>query len=280
MQTYVETAEIVEQKLLQQNQQFAERYQYYYNLFQSLPIASLVTDADAVILEGNQAIAQLLNVPQRYLAGKPLILYVAEAEHLSFRSRLNQLSQSSGTQVWPIKLCPRGETPVAAELHLDVVRNDFDQIENLRISVHSFRPLAAAPPLPQLPQSLDGLQVLVVDDQADVRDFITIILESYGIRVRAVASAAAALEELKHFQPDVLLSDIRMPDADGYSLIRQLRALEADKETHIPAAAITAYLEEDREKALSAGYEAYLHKLAQPNEWVELVAQLAQSAVK
>lgn len=129
--------------------------------------------------------------------------------------------------------------------------------------------------MPQLPQSLDGLRVLVVDDEADVCEFVVAVLEMYGIGVKAVTSADAALEELERFHPDVLLSDIRMPGKNGYSLIQQIRNRETANTGHIPAAAITAYLEEDREKALDAGFEAHLHKLAQPSEWVELVARLS-----
>lgn len=130
----------------------------------------------------------------------------------------------------------------------------------------------------QLTQSLSGLRVLVVDDDIDAREFITAVLESYNAIVRTVATANAALEELERFRPDVLLSDIQMPDGDGYSLIRQIRALEATQGHHIPAAAITAYWSEDRETALKAGFEAHLHKLARPHEWAELVAQLAGRA--
>lgn len=72
-----------------------------------------------------------------------------------------------------------------------------------------------------------------------------------------------------------MLSDIRMPGGDGYHLIRQIRDLEAQQGGHLPAAAITAYQNEDREKSLQAGFEQHFYKLAQPNEWFELVAQLA-----
>ncbi len=129
--------------------------------------------------------------------------------------------------------------------------------------------------VPSLPSSLDGLQVLIVDDEADAREFISAVLESHGMRVTTVATAAAALEVLEQFRPDVLVSDIRMPDENGYSLIRKIRELEAEKGWHIPAAALTAYLAEDREKAISAGFESHLHKLAQPKELIEMVARLA-----
>lgn len=132
----------------------------------------------------------------------------------------------------------------------------------------------------RLPQALDGLQVLIVDDEGDTREFITTLLESYGMSVKAVASAAAALQALSQFRPDVLVSDIRMPGGDGYSLIRQIRDWETKQGGHLPAAAITAYQDEDREKSLKAGYEAHLHKLAQPSEWVEMVAQLAGQSLR
>jgi CheY-like chemotaxis protein len=227
-------------------------------------------------------------VPQRYLIGKPLVVYVAECDRSGFVSQLNQLSHRNGIQVWQMHLHPREGIPFAAELSVDSVRNVSLEIESLRIGIHPASPFLQAPqmqeqPLPDipavaispLPRSLDGLRVLVVDDEADVRDFITAILEPYGIGVRAVTSAAAALDVLDQFHPDVLVSDIRMPNGDGYSLIRQIRAREAEQGKHLPAAAITAYSEEDREKAISAGFEAHLHKLAQPIEFVELVAQLA-----
>lgn len=291
MQTSVEVSEIVQEELLQQNQQLAERYQHYLDLFQSSPIAYLVTDAQGLILEANQAIARLLNMPQHYLLGKPLAVYVAEDDRSHFRTQLNRLTQNPETTVWQINLSPRDQQPIAAEWVVTIVRNANGLIENLKIGVYAVdRPPAIASQTPQpipaeiqaenspvspLPQSLDGLRVLVVDDEADVREFITAILEPYGVGVRAVASAAAALDELEQFRPDVLVSDIRMPGEDGYSLIRRIRELEADRGIHLPAAAITAYLDEDREKAIRAGFEAHLHKLAQPTELVELVAQLA-----
>lgn len=294
MQTSLDVAEVVEKELLQQNQELAERYHYYHDLFQSLPIAYLTTNANGLILAANEAIAQLLNVPQRYLVGKPLILFVAPRDRLAFRTKLNRLFETKGIQVWQLTVYPRGGNPLPVELHVNPVRSNLSgEIETLRFVTYAIgRSQPQVIPLPQppilqasqveaigrmpaLPQSLDGLQVLIVDDEADAREFITYVLESSGIRVRAVASAAAALEELERFHPDVLVSDIRMPGGDGYSLIRQIRALEAQQGGHLPAAAITAYLEEDREKALTAGFEAHLHKLAQPSEWVDLVTQLA-----
>jgi CheY-like chemotaxis protein len=130
----------------------------------------------------------------------------------------------------------------------------------------------------QMLRSLEGLRVLVVDDEPDIREFVTAIFESYGVVLKTVASAAEAIESLEQFRPEVLLIDIRMPNGNGYDLIRQIRALEAERGWHLPADAITAYLEEDQFLSLKAGYQAHLHKLAPPQEWVAMVAQLAGRA--
>ena len=298
MQTSLEVAEVVEEELLERNQRINTVYQHYFDLFNYSPYGYLVTDANGLILEANGAIAQLLNVPHPHLAGKPLAVYIAESDRSTFRTNLNQLSQSNGIQVWHINLSPRKGELFAAELTVAIVCNNSGVIEALRIGVydgftfchvHSLyqqtftQPTEQLKPedltqnscVPALPDSLDGLQVLIVDDEADAREFITAVLSSHGIGVTAVATAAAALEALQRFRPDVLVSDIRMPDENGYSLIRKIRELEAEKGWHIPAAALTAYLAEDREKALAAGFESHLPKLAQPTELVEMVARLA-----
>jgi PAS domain S-box-containing protein len=293
MQTNLETAEVVEEELLKQTEQLAEQYHHYYDLFQASPIPYLITDSSGLILEANTAIATLLNLPQRYLIGKPLILYLAELDRTDFYLKLTQLTRSKAPQIWPFNLRPRGNSPLAVELYVDAIRDASGWIETLWIAVYPIRqsqfpipPRIEEPasgnhradetlPTSRLPQSLDGLRVLVVDDEADAREFITAILEPYGIGVRAVSSTDAALEALVQFHPDVIVSDIRLPGDDGYRLIQQIRAIEARQGRHIPAAAITAYVDEDPEKALLAGFEAHLHKLAQPIELVQMVAQLA-----
>jgi len=305
MQTSLEASAVVEEELFRQNQQAIAQRQHYHDLFQLSPDAYLVTDANGLILEANRAIGRLLNVPQSYLAGKPLAVYIAQSDRMSFRTLLNQLSFVNDVQNWQMNLCPRQGKPFAALLKVAIARsNDSGFIETLRIGVHDlsqYRQIAqsaqlgvseATPKefrqdvkaetisLTVLPQALDGLQVLVVEDEADAREFITAVLESHGIRVTAVGTAAAALEALEQFHPDVLISDIRMPHEDGYSLIRKVRELEAKLGWHLPAAALTAYLEEDRSKALAAGFESHLHKLAQPTELIEMVTQLAGRASK
>ena len=102
----------------------------------------------------------------------------------------------------------------------------------------------------------------------------------HGVVVTVVTTVAEALEELERSRPDVIISDIRMPDEDGYVLIKKVRALEAQKGWQIPAGAITAYLAEDRAKAIKAGFQSYLHKLAEPRELIAMVAQLAGRSEK
>ncbi|MBW4576560.1 MAG: PAS domain S-box protein [Aphanothece sp. CMT-3BRIN-NPC111] len=125
------------------------------------------------------------------------------------------------------------------------------------------------------PSVLSGLQVLVVDDEADTREFFITVLEECGAKVRAVVSAGEALELLKSFKPDVLVSDIGMPVEDGYSLIRKIRGMEAEP-GQIPAMALTAYArEEDRQQALSAGFQMHISKPVEPAKLVAGVANLA-----
>jgi PAS domain S-box-containing protein len=295
MQTSLEASDVVESGLLEQNQSAIAERQHYYDLFQLSPDAYLVTDANGLILDGNCAIAQLLKIPQSYLPGKPLAAFVAQGDRSCFRTLLNQLSLASNVLNWEICLCPRQGEPFAAKLKVAIARDDSGSIEALRIGVHDiseYKQVVTQPAalnyedMPagvttfptSLPPALDGLQVLVVDDEADAREFITAVLESHGVYVRAVATAAAALEALEQFHPNVLISDIQMPHEDGYSLIRKVRELEAKTGWHIPAAALTAYLAEDRSKALAAGFESHLHKLAQPAELIEMVTRLSGRA--
>ncbi|HYY43273.1 MAG TPA: ATP-binding protein, partial [Pyrinomonadaceae bacterium] len=120
---------------------------------------------------------------------------------------------------------------------------------------------------------LRGVRVLVVDDEADAREYIALMLTSYGAETQLAASTAEALVKFKQARPDVLISDIGMPDADGYELIRQVRAYEAGAGRHTPAVAVTAYARpEDRAKASAAGYDEHL---AKPVEPADLVARLA-----
>jgi PAS domain S-box-containing protein len=129
------------------------------------------------------------------------------------------------------------------------------------------------------PPSLSGLRVLVVDDEPDTLDFLVAVLEGCGAEVTAASSAAEAFRLLKEVKPDVLVSDIGMPDEDGYALIRRVRQLEDDEGGRTPAIALTAYArEEDRRKAIRAGFQAHMTKPVEPSELAEVVASLAGRA--
>jgi len=125
--------------------------------------------------------------------------------------------------------------------------------------------------------TLKGVQVLVVDDDPDARESIAVALEQSGACVHAVGSAAEAVESLERNPPDVLLSDIAMPGMDGYALLRQARARL--RGARVVAAALTAYAgEEDRRRALAAGFQMHLAKPVEPAELVATVAKLAYAA--
>lgn len=127
----------------------------------------------------------------------------------------------------------------------------------------------------QLP-ALDGVRVLVVDDEADVRELLRTILAQAGARVALAENAAAALSALARGTFDVLVSDIRMPDEDGYAFLRKVRALGAGRGGQIPALALTAYTRiDDREAALSAGFQQHTGKPIEPAELCAVVATLA-----
>lgn len=280
MLSILEASEIVEEDLLIQHRQVIASYEHYYKLFQFSPIASCVTDAQGVIIEANPAFCELLNISPCYLVGKPLAIYISPEYRSTFRTQLNQIIQFREAQTWKMAICPRKKEQFIAELKMVVIRDESDQVESLLLSIHDLTQYkqensSNSTKIPELPHALDGLQVLVVDDEADAREFISAVLESQGVNVTAVDSADEALKSIEQSCPNVLVSDLRMPEQDGYSLIQKVRALETEKGYHIPAAAITAYLVEDSEKALAAGFESYLHKLAQPSDLVKMVARLS-----
>ncbi len=134
----------------------------------------------------------------------------------------------------------------------------------------------AASELPpsQLP-ALTGVRVLVVDDEADMRELLRTILAQCGAEVTVAANVRAALDVLDQESVDVLVSDILMPEEDGYDLIRKVRALDVERGGRLPALALTAYSRiEDREAALSAGYQQHAAKPIDPAELAAAVATL------
>ena len=129
--------------------------------------------------------------------------------------------------------------------------------------------------------SLEGLKVLVVDDEADTRELISEVLKDCGSEVITSRSVEEALEALEQCKPDILISDLGMPDEDGYSLISKIRALPAERGGEIPAAALTAYARaEDRMRVLRSGFQFHLPKPVDSAELIMVVASLAGRAFK
>ena len=129
--------------------------------------------------------------------------------------------------------------------------------------------------------SLQGLKVLVVDDEADTRELIGEVLKECGSEVITTRSVEEALAALEQHNPDILISDLGMPDEDGYSLIEKIRALPSERGGDIPAAALTAYARaEDRMRVLRSGFQFHLPKPVDSAELVTVVASLAGRAYK
>jgi PAS domain S-box-containing protein len=123
-------------------------------------------------------------------------------------------------------------------------------------------------------QMLSGFRVLLVEDEPDARELLSLTLKVSGAQVEAVDSARAALSNLQTFKPDVLLSDIGLPVESGYDLIRQVRSLPTDL-SKIPAVALTAFAtEKDRQRALNAGFQIHLSKPVEPQALIEVIEQL------
>ncbi|MBW4507566.1 MAG: response regulator [Scytonematopsis contorta HA4267-MV1] len=124
---------------------------------------------------------------------------------------------------------------------------------------------------------LSGVKVLVVDDEPDARDLIRCVLEDALANVVTAESAQNALELISRELPDVLVSDIGMPDEDGYELIRKVRSLPSGAGGRIPAVALTAYARaEDRKRALLAGYQMHISKPVEPSELIAIVSSLTR----
>ena len=130
-------------------------------------------------------------------------------------------------------------------------------------------PLAGQP-------SLAGLRVLIVDDEADVRQLVTLMLQRNGAEIMGAGSTHEAVQMMASWKPDVLVADIGMPMEDGYALIRRVRSHPSNEGGLTPALALTAYARpEDRVRILSSGYHMHLAKPVEPVELIAAVASLA-----
>ena len=122
---------------------------------------------------------------------------------------------------------------------------------------------------------LRGLRALIVEDEADAREMLEVLLIQFGAEVKASASAQEALRILEQWKPDVLVSDVGMPNEDGYSLIHQIRALDPARGGRIPAIALTGYSRpEDRTQLLAAGYQVHLSKPVDLAQLIDAILSL------
>ena len=128
---------------------------------------------------------------------------------------------------------------------------------------------------------LSGVRILIVDDEADAREMLHIMLVQFGIEVKTSSSAQEALEILELWKPDILISDVGMPDEDGYSLIQQVRELERERGGQTPAIALTGYSRaEDRSQLLAAGYQVHLSKPVELASLLDAIMSLSGRAEK
>jgi CheY-like chemotaxis protein len=138
--------------------------------------------------------------------------------------------------------------------------------------------LAAEAPMPPLPfdiPDLTGIRVLIVDDDAETRELLRAMVGQTGAETLMASSVAEAMLILDDGAPDLVVSDIGMPENDGYALIRNLRSRPAAAGGRIPAVALTAYARvEDRRRSLLAGFQSHLAKPAEPSELLALIAAL------
>jgi signal transduction histidine kinase/ActR/RegA family two-component response regulator len=140
-------------------------------------------------------------------------------------------------------------------------------------------PAASAPAIEDEPQ-MDGLAILVVEDDADARLWLVQTLERWGARVATASSGREALDAVTRERLDVLVSDIRLPDIDGYELIRKIRDIEGALGRYTPAVALTAYPRvEDRARALQAGYQMHVPKPVAPHDLASVIATLTNRHV-
>ena len=128
---------------------------------------------------------------------------------------------------------------------------------------------------------LRGLNILVVDDEPDTIDMLEAILVRNGAAIIKASSAVEALGFVAACEPDIIISDIGMPEKDGYELIRQIRGGQRPEARKIPAIALTAYVREnERLMALSAGYQEHLAKPVDPEILIETIADLANGKIE
>ncbi len=158
-----------------------------------------------------------------------------------------------------------------------VLRHERSERQRLDADGLSAHPVKAYVP----PPSLAGTQVLLVDDDSDTLQILRLVLTESNANVQTASSVAEALEMLQWCQPDVIVSDLAMPEEDGYSLIGKLKARESVGNKPIATVALTAFVRvEDRARALSAGFNMFVPKPVEPNELIAAIASLVEPTSK
>jgi CheY-like chemotaxis protein len=129
--------------------------------------------------------------------------------------------------------------------------------------------------------ALKGISILVVEDDADTRELVTVLLQTQGGDVTATGSVQEALSAYDHSRPNVIVADIGMPDYNGYTLIGRVRARDRERGEIVPAIALTAYATAiDRDTVLSAGFQVHMPKPFEPSQLVSVIADLASKYKK
>jgi PAS domain S-box-containing protein len=172
------------------------------------------------------------------------------------------------------------DLPLPAEAEPTAPRAEVDaQMQGAGRTVETHAPPTAAERAEEALPPLVGMRVLAVDDDEDTLEMLSLFLRRAGAEITVASSAAAALEALERFRPDVLVADIGMPEVDGYELLRRVRSLGAERGGLTPAIALTAYAgEADRARALRSGFQAHLPKPIEPDALINAVNNLAGTA--
>jgi signal transduction histidine kinase/CheY-like chemotaxis protein len=183
---------------------------------------------------------------------------------------VRQLVELHGGRVWAES--PGEGQGATFTVDLPVLQASLELERGVRNLSHDSYPF----PIPYAP--LEGVKLLIVDDDADTRDFLAFLLEEQGAIVTLAASARDALAAIAQSKPDLLLSDLGMPEVDGYTLIRKLRSLSVDEGGQIPAIALTAYAAETtQQQVFAAGFQLHIAKPADPSKLVAAIAALVKS---
>jgi CheY-like chemotaxis protein len=142
-------------------------------------------------------------------------------------------------------------------------------------AVGPFAPSLRVPARSHVPEEINGLSLVIVDDDADTLDLMTSLLEQAGAQVKPARTAAEAFEAVQSVRPDLLISDIGMPGEDGYSLMHRIRLLPVEAGGKTPAVSLTAFARaEDRARALQGGFQAHVAKPVEMNELLAVIASL------